>query len=294
MTMLLLASTADKIRLTTSAAGDIEVHSSWVDNAAGVITPGRTNVNPTTATTTDLVASPAASTIRNVKTLNIRNVHANNANTLTVIHTDGTLAMEIFKCSLLAQETLTYVEGIGWDIYAADGNHKAQSARTLFKALAADDTGGQNVNTAQPWFPTAGALSVEAATAYIFEGQLYTTRAAGAVSHTTGLLFGGTATLTSIDWWGEAKTGDTNALAATNGFWSTTAASLVVKAASVATTENAMFALRGIVRINAAGTFIPQFIYSAAPGGAPTVKRGSMFRMYPGGDNNVVSQGTWS
>jgi hypothetical protein len=294
--MLLLASTSDKIRLTTGSAGDIEVHASWVDNAAGVITPGRTNVNPTTATTTDIVASPAASTIRNVKTLNIRNVHASNSNTITAIHTDGTTPIELFKCALAAQELLTYVEGIGWDIYAADGTHKAQSGRLIFKAITADDAGGQNVLTAQPWFPTQGTVNVEAATTYFFEGILRTTRAAGAVSHTTGLLFGGTATLTSIDYLAQTRTGDVNTAPGAGDVYLAVnvATNTQVKAASTSTTEDFMTKLDGVLRVNAAGTFIPQFIYSAAPGGAPTIKRGSFFRMWPVGDNTVASQGTWS
>lgn len=57
----------------------------------------------------------------------------------------------------------------------------------LFKALSATDT-GTNVNTAQPWFPTAGGVTVEANTTYFFRGYLRTTRSAGTTSHTTGLL----------------------------------------------------------------------------------------------------------
>ena len=68
--MLLLASTADLIRVVTGSSGTVEVHASFVDVAAGVITPGRTNTPTiTTATTTTVVASPAASTQRNVKLL---------------------------------------------------------------------------------------------------------------------------------------------------------------------------------------------------------------------------------
>lgn len=239
------------------------------------------------------MAAPASNVIRNVKTLNIRNVHASNSNTLTVIHTDGTTAPELFKAALAAGEVLTYVEGLGWDIYASDGSHKAQAARLLFKCLDADDTGGQNVATAQPWFPTAGGVNVDGATAYFFEGRLVTTRAAGVTSHTTGLLFGGTATLTSIDYEVLWRTGDANAAAAVNGLRITAATNTAVKAASTSATEDTDLNVFGIVRINAGGTFIPQFQYSVAPGGAPTVKRGTYFRMWPIGSNTIVSQGTW-
>lgn len=170
----------------------------------------------------------------------------------------------------------------------------AGSSAELFKILAADDTAGQNVNTAQPWFPTAGAVSVAANTTYTFEGQLWTTRSAGASSHTTGVSFGGTATLTDIFYFAQCKTGDANDLQTISGFEGNSASTLVVKAASTSTTENVLIRVRGEVRINAAGTFIPQFIYSAAPGGAPTVKNGTFFMMSPKGSGSVTTQGTWA
>lgn len=161
----------------------------------------------------------------------------------------------------------------------------------FWKALTADDTGGQNVNTAQPWFPTTGTITLPGSTTWLFEGILRTSRAAGANSHTTGLLFGGTATLTSIDYFGEAMTGDANALVAIQGFWATAATSLVLKAASTSTTEQSLFKVKGVVRINAGGTFIPQFIYTVAPGGAPTILRGTFFRMKRVGINTLGSVG---
>jgi len=58
--MLILSSTSDIIRVVTSAAADVDVHASWVDNASGTITPGRTNTAPiTTATTTTKSSWPS-------------------------------------------------------------------------------------------------------------------------------------------------------------------------------------------------------------------------------------------
>jgi hypothetical protein len=68
----------------------------------------------------------------------------------------------------------------------------------------------------------------------------------------------------------------------------------LVKAASTSATEQAAFDLEGIVRFSAAGTFIPQFIYSAAPGGAPTILRNTYIRMTPLGDANFVQSGVWA
>jgi hypothetical protein len=57
--MLLLASTTDKIQVITSAAGQVDVHASWVDLSGTTITAGRTNTRISTATTTDVVGAPA-------------------------------------------------------------------------------------------------------------------------------------------------------------------------------------------------------------------------------------------
>lgn len=167
-------------------------------------------------------------------------------------------------------------------------------ALELFRVLSADDTGGANVNTAQPWFPTAGGVTLEASTLYEFEGKLRMSRAAGNTSHTTAFLFGGTATLTSISYRAQCRTGDANSLAADNTIEITDATATVVKAASTSTTEQFSAFVRGIVRVNAAGTFIPQFQYSAAPGGAPTIQRGSFFKLRKLGASSVTSRGTWA
>lgn len=112
--MLLLASTSDKLRIITSAAAQVDVHASYVDLNGTTVTPGRQNTSITTATTTDVVGSPAASTIRNVKTLLIRNRSATIATVVTIIHTDGTNAMEIYEASLGPNGQLHYHEEAGF------------------------------------------------------------------------------------------------------------------------------------------------------------------------------------
>lgn len=134
--MILLASTSDKLRLTTSAALDVEVHASFVDLATSTVTPGRTNSNITSATTTDIVASPGASTYRTVKTVTIRNTHATDAQDLTVIHTDGTTAVELAKATVPAGYQWHYDEHAGWSLL---------------------DTAGAIVGIDTPSIPTAGA-----------------------------------------------------------------------------------------------------------------------------------------
>ena len=112
--MILLTSTSDKIQIVTGSSGAVEVHASWVDNASGTITPDRDNAAITTATTTDVVASPGASTQRNVKTLVVRNDHASTSNAVQIQHTDGTTVCTLWSGTLLAQEQIMWVDGVGW------------------------------------------------------------------------------------------------------------------------------------------------------------------------------------
>lgn len=113
--MLLLTSTSDIIRVVTGSAADVDVHASWVDNASGTITPGRTNTAAiTTATTTTVVAAPGASTQRNVKHLNITNAHATVSTTVTVQHFDGTTSEDLMGVTLLPGENLIFDSTGNW------------------------------------------------------------------------------------------------------------------------------------------------------------------------------------
>lgn len=126
--MLILSSTGDLVEVVTSATADIEVHASWADNLSGAITPGRTNTaSITTATTTTVVDSPAASTQRNVRHLNIRNNHASTTCTVTVQHTDATSVETLMKVDLLASEALVFDEKGVWTHYLADGSEYSKA-----------------------------------------------------------------------------------------------------------------------------------------------------------------------
>lgn len=148
--MLLLSSTNDLVRVITGTTGsNIEVHTSWVDNASGTITLGRTNTTSiTTNTTTTVVASPAGSTERNVKHINIRNNHASVATDVTVDHTDGTNAETLHRATLLVGETITFDQTGKWSHFDANGGEYPTSANI---ATQADMEGGASlINVVTP------------------------------------------------------------------------------------------------------------------------------------------------
>jgi hypothetical protein len=112
--MLLLASTSDKVQIVTDAAVTVDVHASYVDYSGSTVTPGRKNTLISTATTTDVVAAPGASTTRNVKAMEIRNRHASLPVTVTVKHTDGTTVVELYSVALLPGHSLQFLEETGF------------------------------------------------------------------------------------------------------------------------------------------------------------------------------------
>lgn len=126
--MLLLTSTSDIIRIVTGSAGALDVHASWMDFSAGTPTPGRTNTPQiTTATTTTVVPSPAGSTQRNVKHLNITNVSPSVSQLTTVQHWDGTTSINLIDATLLPGENLCLGESGCWIHHDAQGASYAYS-----------------------------------------------------------------------------------------------------------------------------------------------------------------------
>lgn len=144
--MLLLTSTTDLIEVVTDSAATVDVHASYVDLAAAVVTPGRKNTAIASATTT-IVAAPGAATQRNVKTLHLRNKHASTSVGVTVRHTDGTTVVELVKATLLAGETLSYVEGEGFVVRDANGAVKGPAALVTTRTLAADQSNSTTTPT---------------------------------------------------------------------------------------------------------------------------------------------------
>jgi hypothetical protein len=117
----LLTSTSDIIRVVTgSGVSTIEVQASYVDLASGSYTPGSTETEITTATTTTVVAAPGASTYRKVKRLSLLNNSASSCQ-VTVQKYNGTIAADLMGVTLLAGELLTRNENGEWRHKTAAG-----------------------------------------------------------------------------------------------------------------------------------------------------------------------------
>lgn len=126
--MILLVSTTDRIQLTASGTTDLDIHASYVDENAGTYTPGRKNTNITSTSATDIVSAPGSGVDRTVKTIAIRNTHANSV-TVTIEHRDGaSVTVELHKVALATGEALHYDEHRGWRVIDVRGRIKVSRA----------------------------------------------------------------------------------------------------------------------------------------------------------------------
>ena len=107
--MIFLTSTSDKLQITTSAAGAVDLHASYIDSSSSTITPGRTNISGVaTATTTDLITSPASGTRRKIEYISIYNVSTTVYNTIDIQITDDANVVTLWSGTLSPGRSIQY------------------------------------------------------------------------------------------------------------------------------------------------------------------------------------------
>jgi len=273
--MILLTATTDKVQLITSAAVAIDVHASYMDasNADPPVVKGSTSGRQNTAinsagATTDIVAAPAASTVRNVKGITARNKDATTACDVTVQFNQNATLFELFKVTLLAGETLEFVEGVGFFVVKS-------SATIDVKLRVTSDY----VNATTSFTDITGlTYPIESGKHYCFEAHLYHRSDAT----TSGSQFGvnGPA-MTAMNLMGIQQI-TASVTAATYG--SSAAVTALDTAAVVETTgpgTNTFLAIiSGWVNPSAAGTFAMRGKSEVAAASGLTVKAGSWLRLW--------------
>lgn len=122
---IILDATGKSVRVTTSAATNVDYHASFVDVTTTTFAPTATDGQITTATTTTLVAAPASSTQRQVKLLTVTNTSTSTANAVTALLTVSGTDRRLFPTvTLAAGESLQYEDAQGWYILDAFGRRK--------------------------------------------------------------------------------------------------------------------------------------------------------------------------
>ena len=125
----------------------------------------------------------------------------------------------------------------------------------------------------------------------MFEGQYLITT--GATTHTTAMSFVlTTATMTNCNW--SSITGSPAALNAGSSGAGIAIFNSVAGGTLNTTTNatNTMIKFQGIMRVNAAGTLVPNIAFSAAPGVTCSTLVGSYLKFYSIGSNTIDFVGT--
>jgi hypothetical protein len=272
--MLLLTSVSDILRVVTNAAATIHVHASWVDNNAGTVTPGRTNTAAiSTATTTTVVAAPAASTQRNVKHLNITNAHATVSSLVTVQHFDGTNSEDLMGVILLPGENLVLSAEGTWIHHDANGAEYLPTTKLdVCVRVTADSTHA----TAATFADITGlAVAVKAGKHYAVDAVLHHINNAT----TTGsqFAFGGVAMTGMI-----ASTIDTVTASVTASVHSAGSVAAINTAITAQTTGSATITpayISGWINPSADGTFTMRATSEVTVASGLIVKAGSWMRV---------------
>lgn len=127
---MILASTSDVIRLTSTAAINHDTHVSWADVTAGSSSPTLGNENHTYAaaqTDAAICAAPSSGHVKIPKAITVRNRDGSTSTDVTLKHYDGTTNSELWKGTLLAGETVVWFERVGFRVFDAQGRLKVRN-----------------------------------------------------------------------------------------------------------------------------------------------------------------------
>lgn len=274
--MLLLtnaSSVPHKLQLVTSAAVTVDVHASYVDasNAVPPVVQGDTmgslNTAITTATTTDIVAAPAANEIRNVKTLHIRNKHATLSVDVTVVLDQNGTDFELHKTTLRAGDMLEYVEGLGFFTVTS-------TAKLDAKLRVSSDS----VHATAATFADVTGLTcpVLSGKHYCFECHLFHVNNAS----TTGSQFGVNGPTMTALLIATIDTVTTSVTASAHSAGSATALNTAATAQTTGSTTIRLGILSGWINPSADGTFAIRATSEVTVAAGLTVKAGSWLRIW--------------
>jgi hypothetical protein len=169
--------------------------------------------------------------------------------------------------------------------FVARTGTKTMTSNTSLQAIFDNTTGTGGL--------TSGALTVGASTSYFFEMSINVS----AMSATSGnmgfsIVGAGTATFTSAAWhaFGLDSTNQQTAAAGGTSWRAAVGATGNIVTAATGTAASAI--VKGIFRINGAGTIIPSIQLTTA--NAAVIGVNTWFKCYPVGTDTVVSVGNWA
>jgi hypothetical protein len=116
--MIILKDTNSSLQLiSTGGVNGLNYSIDWVDITASSFTPGSTEGNITTATTTTVLPAPAASTQRQVKRISVTNTNLSVTQTVRFVKDiSGTDTVLTAIYSLAPNESVNYEDSSGWSV----------------------------------------------------------------------------------------------------------------------------------------------------------------------------------
>ena len=163
---IVLEASTDSLELVTSSAAAVDYDCSWTDNTTTAFTPGKSAGAISSATTTPIIAAPAASTQRNVLNCTFRNTSTTTSNTLTVQRDVSGTNRTNYSATLAPGESLAFT-GERYFRYAASGAEITTSPDAGFNGkaypiqkvgTAKDSAGYWMLNSKDAGFPGAWVL----------------------------------------------------------------------------------------------------------------------------------------
>lgn len=130
--MLTLDATTASLEVVLAGAittNQLPIVSSWADKSATAFTPGKTTTQTNSTSTVTIVAAPAASTQREVHSINIYNADTVAA-TITVRENDNGTLRILVKIALAVGDTLRFTHADSWRVTDSSGNIKSSSTAT--------------------------------------------------------------------------------------------------------------------------------------------------------------------
>lgn len=122
---MLFPNTTDKLQLITSSTSALDVLAEYVDmdNTTKAVTPGRQVTKITTATTTDVMAAPAAGSTRKLVEVSVNNIGGAN-NTVTAQYNANATLYQIDSWVIGLSERVRYNRETGWQPLDSSGRIK--------------------------------------------------------------------------------------------------------------------------------------------------------------------------
>jgi len=139
---MILSAQDDKIQVISASAVTLDALVSYKDYNKGFEMPGRVATAIDAAATYDILTMPGGSVQRYVCSITIRNKHASDSNLITIQISIGGVVYEVYKTTLNAGDTLSYIPEIGFANFpAAPVLVLPVEALTTTKVLVAADSG---------------------------------------------------------------------------------------------------------------------------------------------------------